>query len=117
MPYIKRAKKADWNKRSLTSKDRQKLYRSKKWAELRASKLMYNPLCEFCLALNNTTPATEIHHKDSPFNYEGTMRDYKAYDYTNLISLCKTHHSFLHRNGTTRGLNLTFEISEWLKKQ
>lgn len=40
------------------------------------------------------------------------MRLKVAYDYNNLIALCKQHHSYLHRNGTTHGLNLDAVVKE-----
>jgi len=50
---------------------------------------MQHSLCEICLALGKTTPAEDIHHKDSFTNYSGNMRLKVAYDYNNLIALCK----------------------------
>jgi 5-methylcytosine-specific restriction protein A len=113
MPTLKKADKP--KNRSLALKNRQEVYKSSLWERLRKSKLMSNPLCEFCLALGLVKPATDVHHKDSFLNYEGSLRQQKAFDYLNLISLCKEHHSFLHRKGTTRGLNLEFELEEWNK--
>ena len=31
---------------------------------------------------------------------------YKAYDTDNLVSLCKECHAWLHRGGTTRGIDI-----------
>lgn len=42
-----------------------------------------------CLAKGIITPAVDVHHKDSFLNYEGSTRLYKAYDYSNLLSVCK----------------------------
>jgi 5-methylcytosine-specific restriction protein A len=112
MAFLKKAPKAE--NRSLLKKERKKVYSSARWENLRQSKLMYNPLCEFCLALDRVTPATEVHHMDSFLNYTGNMRLAKAYDMSNLISLCSEHHGFLHRNGTTHGLNLEHEVEQWL---
>ena len=47
--------------------------------------------------------AEDVHHKDSFLNYDGTDRLAKAFDFSNLLSLCKQCHSYLHRNGTTHG--------------
>ena len=67
---------------------------------------MSHPLCEICQALGKVTPAEDVHHKDSFLNYRGSMMYYKAYDYNNLMSLCKEHHAELHKNGATHGFDM-----------
>lgn len=57
---------------------------------------MDNPLCEVCLLAGKVTPAVDIHHIDSFMNYEGLTRINKAYDPTNLQSICKECHQRLH---------------------
>lgn len=99
MPYLKRSRKEPV--RRVNREDRQKIYQSKRWKELRLAKLRDQPLCEICLSKGKVTPAIDIHHKDSFLNYEGLQRVNKAYDYDNLLSVCKECHSWLHRNGTT----------------
>ena len=64
---------------------------------------MNNPLCELCLQKDKIVPAVDIHHRDSFTNYTGLARVAKAYDYNNLLSVCKECHSELHRYGTTHG--------------
>ena len=102
MPYLKKAIKEPKIKK-VNKEDRQKIYQSTRWKKLRLAKLMDQPLCEICLAKGIITPAIDIHHKDSFLNYEGLARVDKAFDYNNLLSLCKECHSYLHRCGTTRG--------------
>lgn len=101
MPYLKKATKEPI--RNYNRQERQKIYTSAKWQKIRAAKLMNNPLCELCLAKGIIKPAIDIHHKDSFMNYQGAMRLFKAYDSTNLLSLCKECHSALHKGGTTYG--------------
>lgn len=110
MPYLK--KSHTQKNRQVNKEQRTDIYQSKQWKELRQSYIMQHPLCEICLALGKTTPAEDIHHKDSFTNYSGNMRLKVAYDYNNLIALCKQHHSYLHRNGTTHGLNLDAVVKE-----
>ena len=50
---------------------------------------MQHPLCKICLKLGITKPAEDVHHKDSFTNYSGNMKYSKAYDWSNLIALCK----------------------------
>ena len=64
---------------------------------------MEQPLCEICLLNGVISPAEDVHHKDSFMNYEGLDKTQKAYDYNNLLSVCKKCHSYLHRNGTSHG--------------
>ena len=111
MPTLQKASKI-YHNRQVNKEQRTDIYQSKQWKELRLSYIMQHPLCEICLALGKTTPAEDIHHKDSFLNYSGNMRLKVAYDYYNLIALCKQHHSYLHRNGTTHGLNLDAVVKE-----
>lgn len=75
----------------------QKYYNCDRWRKLRISKLMNNPLCEMCLANEVVRQADEVHHivKYS----SGKTEDEKnrlAYDYENLMSLCKECHRMIH---------------------
>lgn len=101
MPYLVKSPKA--KSRTFNREDRQKIYQSAKWKKLRLAKLMQDPLCEHCLAKGIVTPAIDVHHRDSFMNYSGLMRLDKAYDITNLVSLCKDCHAQEHLNGTTNG--------------
>lgn len=102
MPYLKKPTKKE-PKRIIKREDRQAIYQSQRWKALRLAKLAEQPLCEVCLSKDKVTPAIDVHHKDSFLNYEGLERLAKAYDYTNLLSVCKECHSYLHRHGTTHG--------------
>lgn len=95
MPTLQKPSKQ--KSRTFNRQDRQKIYQSAKWQKLRLAKLMQNPLCEHCLAKGIITPAIDCHHKDSFMNYTGNMRLSKAYDITNLVSLCKDCHSSEHK--------------------
>lgn len=101
MPTLKRATKE--KPKQIKREERQSIYQSKRWKALRKAKLMEQPLCELCLSKGKVTPAIDIHHKDSFLNYEGLKRLEVAYDFSNLLSVCKECHSYLHRNGTTHG--------------
>lgn len=101
MPYLVKPSKP--KKKTFNREDRQKIYQSSKWKQLRISKLMSNPLCQKCLQKGKTTLAIDVHHIDSFMNYTGLMRLQKAYDIDNLVSLCKECHALEHLNGTTHG--------------
>lgn len=101
MPFLKKPKKEPVRK--VNNEDRQQIYQNKKWKDLRKAKLMKNPLCEMCLQKGKTTPAIDVHHKDSFLNYEGNRRLEVAYNYDNLLSVCKECHAELHKNGRTYG--------------
>lgn len=96
MPYLKKPKKA--KTRTFNREDRQKIYQSTKWRELRQAKLMSQPLCEKCLAENIIKPAEDVHHIDSFMNYTGALRLAKAFDFSNLMSVCKECHYKIHHN-------------------
>ncbi len=103
MPTIKKTKLKPWiNKFSEElRKQRQEIYSSDRWHKMRLAKLIDQPLCEICLSKGKITPAVDVHHKDSFMNYEGANRLWKAYDYNNLMSLCKQCHAELHKVGHT----------------
>lgn len=76
----------------------QKIYNSKTWKQLRNSYFAENPLCERCLEKGIIKPAEQVHHVQ-PFltgkTYEEKMQ--LAYDYNNLMSVCKQCHSDIHK--------------------
>ena len=112
MPYLERNKKKYKKPNTKRETDRKRIYQSSEWVRLRQAYLMEHPLCEICLALGKTTPAEDVHHKDSFLNYSGYMQQVKAYDYNNLMSLCKQHHSELHAGGRS---TFGFDMDAYLK--
>lgn len=60
--------------RTFNRKDRQKVYQSTKWEQLRQDKLMANPLCEICLANGIIKPTIDVYHINSFMNYTGNKR-------------------------------------------
>ncbi len=89
MPYLKKPNKQP--SRTFNREERQKIYQSTKWKELRQAKLMQQPLCELCLAKGIIKPAEDIHHIDSFMNYTGTKRLAKAFDFNQLLwSICES---------------------------
>lgn len=91
--------KPKYNKKTNINKQiRDDIYNSRRWKNLRLLYIKHNPLCEICLAAGKTTLASDVHHKDSFTLYNGEERYNKAYDYYNLMSLCKYHHTQLHKN-------------------
>lgn len=79
----------DWRYRELIT--------SKEWTELRALKVKNNPCCEMCLKEGRWCKTQEVHHI-IPIERGRTFEEMKAYafDYHNLMSLCKEHHHKIH---------------------
>lgn len=76
---------------------RRKIYSSERWRRLRAWKFACNPLCEQCLREGKTTPAEDIHHITSFMSTDDPVqRNFLAYDFDNLMSLCKKCHQKIH---------------------
>lgn len=94
MPYLKKPQKS--KKIQFKREDRQKIYQSTIWQNLRRAKLMQSPLCEMCLKEGRITPAIDVHHIDSFMNYTGNERLQKAFDESNLMSVCKQCHQKIH---------------------
>lgn len=59
-----------------------------------------------CLQEGRTTPAEDVHHIDSFLNYSGSDRLWKAYDFSNLMSVCKKCHGLIHKDGASKGNGL-----------
>ena len=79
-------------------KDKQTIYNSREWRELREQKLRANPLCEVCQQKGIVTAAHQVHHihpiEDSHSVQE--MRKW-AFMYENLQSVCDQCHAEIHK--------------------
>ena len=80
-------------------RERQEIYQSKRWKEVRKAYFQEHPLCERCLKEGRITPAHDIHHRLSPFvkGLTPEEKDRRAFDWSNLMALCvdchiKEHH-------------------------
>lgn len=82
-------------------KERQELYQSKQWKELRKKLQMERPLCENCLKKGIIKPSEDMHHRLSPFQKgiteEEKMR--RAFDEKNIVALCRDCHIAEHHKG------------------
>ena len=106
MPTIKKIEKKPYYN-SDKKKLRAKYYNKVEWKKLRQWHLMEHPLCEMCLDENTKnedgsigekiTIAQDVHHIISPFQFEdeNTIIQFLLSD-SNLMSLCKWHHSQQH---------------------
>lgn len=102
MPTITKRKKQPQTS-SLAQKDRIKIYNSVRWREVRRVKLMNDPLCEMCAEEGRTAPAEDIHHITSFMSTNDPVkRRWLAYDYSNLMSLCKQCHQKIHNSNEYR---------------
>lgn len=75
-------------------KERQLIYNTKRWKDLRTYMVQKYPLCQNCLKAGKYTPTQEVHHIKSPFVPGLTEEEkYKrAYDENNLLCLCRECH-------------------------
>lgn len=75
-----------------------KMINSKQWKQLRLDKLKANPICEACKGNGLSTLATEVHHvvPVESVPRESGMR-HLMFSYSNLMSLCHSCHSDIHR--------------------
>ncbi len=67
------------------------------WQLLRRKKIASQPLCEDCLAVGRVTVAEEVHH-NIPVERGRTLEEMRelAYDFGNLVSLCRACHQARH---------------------
>lgn len=96
MPTINRPRKTRKNENTLRL-ERMAIYNTTRWRELRLAKFKRSPLCEMCLAEGKVTPTEDVHHKVSFMSvYDPGQRFRLAFDYDNLMSLCKVCHQKAH---------------------
>jgi len=88
----------DLTRKEKRRKERQGVYQTKAWRELRDYMRMKYPLCQDCLKEGKITPMEEVHHIKSPFvNGISEEEKYKrAYDESNLVCLCRECHQRRH---------------------
>ena len=91
------------NKKKNNSKKNNKnhsyVYNTRTWRKLRTYYLSKNPLCEMCKNEGKITLGDDVHHK-TPISL-GNTREQKielGYDINNLMTLCKKHHKYIHKN-------------------
>ncbi len=81
-------------------RERHEIYDTQRWRTLRDCKFADQPICERCLERGIVTPADEIHHRVSFMSVPaGSERIALAFDYDNLMSLCRACHQDIHREG------------------
>lgn len=86
------------SRREERHRERQLVYNTKQWKELRRYMVMKYPLCQDCLKEGKITPTEEVHHLKSPFR-RGLSPEEKyrlAYDENNLVCLCRECHIKRH---------------------
>lgn len=78
--------------------ERQELYQSKRWKEIRLYMQQHYPLCQDCLKAGIIKPMEEVHHIKSPFvkGLTDFEREWRAYSEENLVCLCKDCHIKRH---------------------
>lgn len=94
MPTINKPKRIA--QQSNIDSERKKVYSSVRWRRLRALKFANNPLCELCEKKGIVSGAEDIHHITSFMVDDPDERYWLAYDYNNLMSLCKQCHQNIH---------------------
>lgn len=95
MAWIYKPKKNRRNE--LNRKERIKIYNTQRWRDLRAWKMTNDPLCEECLKNDKATAVEDVHHIVSFMSTDDPVeRNRLAFDYNNLMSICKECHAKKH---------------------
>lgn len=94
MPTINRLnnKKNNYNRNTEKRKLRMKVYQSEKWKGIKNAHLMQYPLCQIC----EKELAEDVHHIQSFMTNLGIDIE-KAFDTSNLLSVCKKCHGKIHQ--------------------
>lgn len=99
MPTIYKPKRKQMKNGNQYDTERRKIYDSERWRRLRAWKFANSPLCEKCLEKEIIAPAEDIHHITSFMSTDDPVqRSFLAYNYGNLMSLCKQCHQKEHNS-------------------
>ena len=97
MPTIYRPKKPEAKRNDQYNAERRKIYQSQRWRVLRLAKLADTPLCEMCERNGIVKPAIDVHHIVSFMTTDDKVhRIALAYEYDNLMSVCKECHQYIH---------------------
>lgn len=97
MPTINKGMKPA--SKSVNRVERIKIYNTSRWKKLRIAKLMKDPLCEMCLKKGITTAAIDVHHIISFLSTDDPIKRVElAFDYDNLMSICKQCHQKEHNH-------------------
>lgn len=98
MPTInKPQKKMTCQRGNAYSEERRRVYATRRWRSLRLYKLDHSPLCEMCEREGRVRAAVDVHHRVSfMITTDPDRRCELAYDYDNLMSLCKECHQKIH---------------------
>ena len=95
MAWIYKPKKDRRNE--LNRRERIKIYNTQRWRDLRAWKMTNDPLCEECSKDNKVTAVEDVHHIISFMSTNDPIeRSRLAFDYNNLMSICKECHAKKH---------------------
>ena len=97
MPTIYKPKKKPIERNDNCFAERRRIYNSERWHKLSAYKRAVNPICEMCEKKGIVRAAEDVHHIVSFMKGKsrGEIEDL-AYDFNNLMSLCKECHQNLH---------------------
>lgn len=99
MPTIKKTIKKHPRRTDSYNVARRKVYQSQRWRTLRLLKLSECPLCERCSKVGDVVPAIDVHHVVSFMSTDDPVKRVAlAYDYDNLMSLCKECHQYIHNS-------------------
>lgn len=97
MPTIYKPNKNMQKNNNQYDSERRKICNSERWRRLHVWKFASDPLCEMCLKEDKVVPAEDIHHIVSFMSTDDPeQRISLAYDYENLMSLCKQCHQKVH---------------------
>ena len=95
MAWIYKPKKDRRNE--LNRRERIKIYNTQRWRDLRTWKMTNDPLCEECSKNNKVTAVEDVHHIISFMSTNDPIeRSRLAFDYDNLMSICKECHAKKH---------------------
>lgn len=96
-------------------KQRQKVYQNPHYIRLREQKRMNNPCCEICAMNGIVNWGEHVHHWLTFVIDDEEESKRRAFDYSNLVTLCRRHHDMLH-TGLLKGCFSFADVAEKQKE-
>ncbi len=110
MPWIEKKKKKRDNIGN--RKERQQIYNTPLWKNMRLAHVQQSPLCEVCKIEGKVTLAEDCHHWISFVGKSEEEKNLLAFNPDNIVSVCRKCHNEIH-NGKYRGCTSLEDIKQY----
>ena len=93
-------------------KERQKVYNTPLWKNMRLKQVQEQPLCQVCEIEGKITLAEDVHHLISFVGKNEMEKQQLAFNPDNIVSVCRKCHNEIH-NGKYKGCTSLEQIKQY----